>query len=274
MRSRFLKSLPYILAYEGETEEEKAAAAEAAAAAAAAVTDKKKQKVEFTKEQQEFLNAQLAEERRKGKGATDALITQLETQRQRADTTDAEKAQIESRIDQLRGEYATKEEQTKKTMDQQIKAEQTKREKAEKSATDWRDRFETRMIEGDLINAAVDAKAFNPQQVKTQLRPMTRIAEELDADGKPTGEYVSRVKMKKPGADGKPQVLEMTPAEAVKHLSEDPLYGNLFISGAAGGLGSGNNGRRTDGKSGHGKAPTDPAEYHEWRKKEKAAGRM
>jgi hypothetical protein len=279
MLRRYLPSLPYFLVYEGEG---------TAVTDPPAVTDDdgggkggngdgdkdktKKTKVAFTKEQQDWINAQLAEERRKGAEKNQQLITQLEAQKQRSDTSESEKAAIETRIEQLRGEYATKEEQAKKTMEQQVKVANERAIKSEADAKDWRGRFEAKMIDVDLIGAAVEARAYNPNTVKAILQPVTRITEELDEEGKPTGQYTTRVKMNQKSKEGKVQVLEMTPAEAVKFLSEQEEHGNLFISGAAGGLGGHNLGGGRGG-SGGGKGenepPKDTDEYMKWRAAQK-----
>lgn len=270
MKTRF--GNPFSTVYEGEneqTDEEK----RAEEAKRIEEEKKKKVKIVFTPEQQELVNAQLAEERRKGKEKNDQLIAQLETQRQRADTTDAEKRSIETRIDQLRGEYATKEEQAKKTMEEQLKVERTKREAAEKSAKEWQDLYTTERIDGDLTSAAIEHKAFNPEPVKAVLRPQTRLVQELDTEGKPTGRYTTRIKIMKPPAQGqdKPQILEMTPSEAVKHLTEQPeKYGNLFISGAAGGIGGNNFNTRQTTDDKNGLPPEDTAEYMAQRRKERS----
>lgn len=240
--------------------------------------DKDKKKVELdiplNPSQQAFFNAKMAEERRKGKEATNKLITQLKTQQQRADTTEAERKDIEEQIERLRGEYATKEENNKKSMERKLKEETEKRERAEAVAKDWENLYTEERIDGDLNAAAIEIEAYHPDPVKAILRPKTRLVAELDQDNKPTGKKTTRVKMEKT-QDGKVQVLEMTPVEAVKYMKEQPeKYGNLFISKAAGGIG-GHNFNGGGGSGGSDSAPPkDPAQYAEWRKKQKSAGKM
>jgi hypothetical protein len=278
-----LRALPYYLVYDGDDDNPDPTASPTPTPTptptpnpdpSGADDKNKKQKVSFTKEQQDYINAQLAEERRKGQQKNDQLILQLETIKQRADTTEAERKQIEDRIDQLRGEYATKEELHKKTMETQLKAEKDARAKAEADAKDWKSRFENKMLDVDLIGAAVEHKAYNPHTVKAILQPISRIADELDENGQPTGQFATRVKMQTKTKEGKVQVLDMSPPEAVKFLSEQQEHANLFISTATGGLGGNNMGRGGGGANGKNEPPKDTAEYQEWRKKEKAAGRM
>src|SRR5262245_56765597 len=57
-------------------------------------------KVSFTPEQQGYVNSLLAEERRKAKATVDRMITQLETEKNKATTTAAEKEALEQRIEE------------------------------------------------------------------------------------------------------------------------------------------------------------------------------
>ena len=91
MTRRFLPSLPYYLVYEGEVP----AVEDPPKEGENEEGDKsKKTKVTFSKEQQDWINAQLAEEKRKGQAKNDQLITELETQKQRA----APRALVHERI--------------------------------------------------------------------------------------------------------------------------------------------------------------------------------
>jgi hypothetical protein len=281
-RLRFLPSLPFHLAREGEEGGESGggeSGGEGGESGGGDEGDKnKKKKVApptFSKEQQDWLNAQLAEEKRRGKEKADRLILELQTKSQQATTSEAEKRRIEEQIEQLRGEYLTKEEQHKKTMDRQIKDERTLREKAEKTAKDWETLYTEEKIERDLTDAALEHKAYNPEPVRAVLKPSTRIVDELDSEGKPTGKKVTRVRVKKAAEGGAVQILEMTPAEAVKDMTEKPdAYGNLFNSGANGGLGGNNHGRQSGGGDGKAVIPRNTAEYMAKRKELQKQGKI
>lgn len=288
MRRRFLSAFPFRVVYEGEGEGGDGGAGGGATeggggeggdggaggGTGAGAGGGTKKKVVFTPEQQALVNAQLAEERRKGKTAHDQLIAELETQKQLASTSEAQRQQIEERIEQLKGEYLTKAETDKKTMDKQLKDEQKRREAAEKKAADWENLYTQERLDGDLIGAANEHKAYNAATVTAVLRPKARLVDELDAEGKPTGKKVTRIKTEKTDDAGKVQILEMTPSEAVKHLAEQPeQYGNLFISAASGGVGGNNLGGGRARRNGN-EPPEDPEEYRKWRAEEKKAGRM
>jgi hypothetical protein len=127
------------------------------------------------------------------------------------------------------------------------------------------------LVTNSLTDAAVKGKAFNPNQVVTLLKPHTRVEEIVGDDGKPTGKFTTKVKLPAKDKDGNPTILELGPTEAVKQLSEMPdEYGNLFISGAAGGLGGGSLGRGgAGGTKDKSQLPTN--EYIAERKREKQA---
>jgi uncharacterized protein YdiU (UPF0061 family) len=233
------------------------------------VEDKAKIKVKLDEPTQKYVNSLLAEERRKAEKKNNELITQLETQKNLSNTTAAERAALESRIDDLRAEFQTKEQLTTQSNEKKIKELEKQVKDKDAEAQTWTKRFQERLVTGDLTDAAVKGKAFNPKQVVTILKPMTRIVEEVDEQTqKPTGEFTTRVKLPAKDKDGQPTVLDLAPADAVKQLAEMPEeYGNLFINPATGGLGGGNLARGGGGKTG---PITDTSEYMLERRKQRS----
>lgn len=226
---------------------------------------KSKPKVEFTPEQQAYLNSLLAEERRKNKTVVDRMVTQLETEKNRAGTTQAEKEALEQRIEELRNSQLTAEELRKKDeKKRQEKWEKDLRE-ANQKAEHWERMFTTTTIQRELTSAAVSAKAYNPKHVVNELAPVTRLVPELDEENKPTGNLIPRVKVSTV-KDGRPVPMEMTVTEAVKWMSEQDEHAPLFNSGATGGLGGSPNNPSRRGRDADA-PPDDPAEYVEWRRK-------
>lgn len=226
--------------------------------------EKKQKGPTFTQDQQAYVNSLVAEEKRKGQSATEQLITQLETQKNLASTSKAERETLESRIESLRSEYSTKEELQRKDSEKKLKDERIAREKAEKEATSWRERFVEDRIRTAIISSAAENKAYDPEQIYDTLRSKTRLIDILGEDNKPTGEYVARSKIEGKGKDG-PTQLDLTVAEAVKTMTEMPeKYGNLFNSNGVGGLGGMNSSSRGKVSTG---PPDDPEGYIAWRKK-------
>ena len=229
---------------------------------------KPKLKVPLTPEQQDFVNSLVAEERRKAKAVADKAITQLETERNRAGTTQAEKDALEIRIEDLKASQLTAAELAKKEDKKRETKWQTEITNRDKEIEKWKGLYTGSTVKRAITDAAVEHNAHNPRHIVKELASDTRLIEELDEEGKPTGELVPRVRMQTV-KDGKPVTLDMTVTEAVKLMSEQEEHAPLFNSGAAGGLGSRPNNPRGGGRNSD-EPPTDPGEYQEWRKKNRA----
>lgn len=227
----------------------------------------KKPKVTFTAEQQAYVNSLLAEDNRKAKEKIEKHVTQLETQRNLAGTTAAEKERLEAQIEELRSTYTTEKEMTEK----ERKKQDAKREKeindAKAEANTWKTRFTKTQIKRALVDAASvkEHKAINPNHIVALLSEDTRLVEDMDEEGKPTGDYVAKVKIRTI-KDGKPQTLDLIATEAVKFISEQEEHAGLFDSGVSGGLGSNPNRPRKGVSSDPNSPPIDQAAYRQWRK--------
>lgn len=231
-----------------------------------------KAKVTFAPEQQAYVNSLVAEEKRKGQQANERLVTQLETEKNRAGTTVAEKEQLEARIEEIKSEYVTKEQLTEKERKKADKKRDDALAAAQAETGVWKERFTKTTIRRSLVDAALvpEHKADNPAHIVAILFPDTRLVEELDEEGKPTGEYVAKTKVRTV-KDGKPTTLDMTATEAVKFLSEQEEHLGLFSSGASGGLGGNPSRPRTKGATDPNSPPEDPTEYRAWRLKNRGA---
>lgn len=212
----------------------------------------------FTQEQ---LNTFLAEERRKAQKANERTIKQLEELKKTHPFTSEEKEKLESRIEDLRNEYLTKEELSKKEQDKLRKEAKKKEEDLAKDRDAWKDRYTTYAIEQDIYTAAAQ-DAYNPMQVVNLLRPLTRLVEELNEDNQPTGKLVSKIRLASKDKDGNNVMLELSPSDAIKQMKEMQEHGNLFKSGAHSGVGG--NSASTVPKNGP--PLDDPAAYRLWRK--------
>lgn len=234
-----------------------------------APASKTKIKPKFDAAQQDYINSLMAEDRRKLTKKNDDMILLYETQKNLASTTAAEKQTLEEKIADLKAEFQTKEQLNNTATEKTIKQLQTDLKKKDAEAIAWRDRHHDTLVKNSLTDAAVKGKAYNPNQVVTILRPLTRVVELANDKGEPTGQFETKVKLQSKDKEGNPVVLDLDPIQAVKQLAEmGEEYDNLFISPATGGLGSANR-----GNSGNGgvvdmsKLPTD--EYIAKRRKDK-----
>jgi len=249
-----------------------AASAAAAAAAAAATTAAGLNIQEPAKFTQEDLNKILAEDRRKHQAQVAKIQQTLEETLASKNLTAQEREQLAQRLEDVHKETRTKEQQTiheRKVLEEQYN---NKLEEERKSRTQWENRFRESMVERSLQDAAVTGDAFQPAQVMTILRQMTRLSEVTDdKTNKGTGKF--KVVVDFPDNDpstGEPIVTLHTPESAVKRMKELPaVYGNLFKSGVVSGIGSSSaTGGLASGQSGKlDVRKLTPAQYAEIRAK-------
>jgi hypothetical protein len=214
---------------------------------------------------QDDVNRFLANEKRKWSQKQQAAIEELEALRAKANLTEEEREQYDKRIDSMKNELLTKEQLTQK--------EKAKLEKEYKKQVDvltgerdsWKGRYTEATITRAITDAAVSNDAYVPGQIVAIMRPNTQLAEELDGEGKPTGNLVPMVELKDTDKDGKPVTLKLSPKEAVKRMKEMDDYLNLFKGEGTGGMGGMNRGgsaKQTDLRE----LARDPAKYRAARK--------
>jgi hypothetical protein len=212
---------------------------------------------------QEAVNKILAEDRRKHAAKQQQFLEELTQLRESKNLSEQEKATLDTRIEELSATLKTKEE---------LAAQERKRlsethSKELKAASDERDQWKVRYTESliatEITNAAVSQKAFSPEQIVALLRPATRLAEDIDGDGKPTGKLVPKVTFNDT-KDDKPITLDLTVADAVKRMKDQERFQNLFIADGTGGVGgmSKTKGKKPDLLD----IAKDPAKYRAARK--------
>lgn len=247
----------------------KAAAEKAAADTAAAEAAKGKGKTSFT---QDEVNAIVARERAADKKRNEQLVSQLESLKSTSQMTTDEKKTLESRIEELKTQYMTKEElaaRDKKKIEEELSSA---RDSAINEGKIWKGRFESSLVQRSLVDEAIKADAFSPSQIMELLLTRSKVVEQRDDKGQGTGQYIVNVAFDDTDKDKKPVTLQLTPSEAVKRMKELPeRFGNLFKSGVKGGLGAGNT-ASGDIPSSVASAIKNPAQYRSQRKELKAQG--
>ena len=243
-----------LVCFDGDDAAAQAAAAAAAAAAAKAAADAKAQAAaaaaaagaglniqEPAKFTQEDLNKILAEDRRKHQAQIVKIQQTLEETLTSKNLTTQEREQLAQRLEDMQKETRTKDQQAAHERKQLEEQYQTKLEEEKKGRVQWENRFRESMVERALQDAAVTGDSFQPAQVVTILRQMTRINEVTDEKtGKGTGKF--KVVVDFPDTDpttGESVITLHTPESAVKRMKElAAIYGNLFKSGVVSGIGS------------------------------------
>ncbi len=259
--SDWYKSCALVACYEGEDE---AAAAAAAAAGAGAgggggAGDEVKPPEGFTPEQQKKFNDAVATERRKQEAKYRKELEKTETTYKELlanskSLTEKERQTLQDNLETIQGQLRSKEQQAAQEKKELEASYQGKLTAAEKRAQEAESRWRDSTVMRALQDAAVEHESYNPTQVVTLLKSMTRLVEQVDEKtGKPNGQFQVVVDFPdKDNTTGQNVMTSKTPAEAVKRMTEITEFQNLFrknvVSGvggnsAIGGLTPGSNGR-------------------------------
>jgi hypothetical protein len=190
-----------------------------------------------------------------------ALKEEITALGSRASLTEKERKDLNDRVELLGNEQKTRAEQHRIELDKLTKKHTKELEDTIKDRDAWQSRYSSSLIKSELISAATKYKAYRPEQIFNLLVSNTNLVQELDEKNQPTGNLVPKVKITLSGDKG-PQTLELSPDEAIKTLSENEDYLNLFIDGTKGGRGGSNKGQQADMKT----LTSDPAAYRAARK--------
>ena len=271
--------VPFLASYEGEGEGD-AGAGEgdagagvgAGAGAGAGAGDEKK----FTQEDLNRIAAQNKRTLQDQLKATEAKYSTLETSYQELlqnqNLTNDEREGLQTQLSDLQKQFRTKEQQLAFEKKQAEDAANATIDSLREASTIWEQRYTDTTIRTELQSAAVKYNAYNPDQIIVQLRGNTKLVEQVDGAGKPTGQLKPMVEMTVTNDEGAPEVLQMTPDEAVAHMQKTPeLWGNLFANNIREGIGSSSatGAMSGDGKVDHTKMTDE--QYFAQREKDRTA---
>lgn len=190
------------------------------------------------------VNDMIAKEKVKYTKTIQDQVKQLQQLQESQNLTAQEKDNLQSQINDLNNSLLTKDQQLAQEKERLTKDYDKKLHEVTEDRTRWKSNFENMLTDNSLMGAALSNGAVRESQVVAILRPLSRVADELGPDGKPTGKHVVKVKLPDKDDKGKPVVLDLSPEEAVKRMKERvDEFGNLFKSTIEGGFG-GNNGAR------------------------------
>ena len=222
---------------------------------------------------QEDVNKFLADDRRRNAAKYESKQAELETAYKEALANQSlsgdQRAQLEDKLEDLQKTFRSKEQQLehdKKKLETMYTEEvQGLKQKAET----WENKYKSSMVDRALQDAAIKNDSFNPTQVTTILKTMTKIIEQTDEAGEPLGEYSPVIDLiDVDGKTGEQIITRRTPEDAVKRMRELPeQYGNLFRSNVVSGIGAGS--ATGSGVSGHGNVDIhnmSPEQYMQLRK--------
>jgi len=188
----------------------------------------------FTQEQ---VNAIMKKEKEIYQKKQSEIMGQLNILKDSKNLTDKEKSDLENQINDLRKQTMTTEELSKEQISKLEKSHKSSMDKLSEEKDIWKQRFTDSTIEKAIIDAAIENNAFYPEQIVALLTPKTQLVEELDAEGKTTGNLIPKVNYETIDEKGKIIELVLHPKEAVKKMTEENKYANLFKSDRTSGFG-------------------------------------
>jgi hypothetical protein len=210
---------------------------------------------EFSTDQQKKFNEAVAAEKRKWQATLQKTEqTYKDLLNNSKDLSEKDRKTLEENLATLSGQLRSTEEEAKRRLKETETTYQQKLKDAEARAEHAETRYRESTITRALLDAGHTNEAFNPNQIVTLLRSMTKMVEVVDeTTGKATGQFKVVVDfLDKDATTGKEVPTVKSPEEAVKRMKELPEWKNLFkhnlISGiggnsAIGGLSPGTNGR-------------------------------
>jgi len=188
---------------------------------------------------QDKVNALLADDKRKHQDAHRKTLEELQVLQKKASLSSEERAELEKRIADTTKNLQTKEETAQQEREKLIKNHKKEIELVSTEKDTWKNRYTESTITTSIVSAAAAStpKAVNPEQILVILKPKTRLVEELDGEGKPTGNLIPKISFADKDGKGKPVVLDLSPNEAVKRMSQMEEHFNLFQSDGERGFG-------------------------------------
>ena len=145
--------------------------------------------------------------------------------------TDAQRADLQDKVDKLEAQVLTADELAAKKIKQAKEEAETEKAKTKAEADKFLKLFTDSQIKAALLGAAQEAGAFSAEQIYGLLSGRTVLEETRDDDGKPTGTYVPKTTVIT--LDGDKRIEKTLPAaEAVKAFLGLPENKNLVNSTA------------------------------------------
>lgn len=209
---------------------------------------------------QDEVNKFVAERNKALKTKYEQMETDYQELLTQQNLTAGQREKLEESLERVRQEMMTKEQRLESEKKKAQVEFDSKLKAAQEEAGKYKDLYESTTIARAITDAASINDAFNPVHFIAHLAPKSKMVEELDAEGKPTGAMVPRVEWTAVDQEGKKHVSMKTPEEAIKLMKENVVeFGNLFKTNVAAGIGAGTAPGQVSaaGQIDHGKISTD-----------------
>lgn len=129
-----------------------------------------------------------------------------------------EGSQAKAELEKIKLEAMTAEERAQANAAKVIAEHEKVRKQATEEANTWKSRYEKSTIKTDIMSSFGDAKLCSPEQamILFQIEGGARLSEVVNGEGKPTGEFETRVTLMLEDKNGNPEQVEGTPKELFK----------------------------------------------------------
>lgn len=188
------------------------------------------------------------------------LTAQLETLKSSQHASQEEKDNLQASISQLESQLLTEKEIAERDRKKLASEKETALESVTSERDMWRGRFESTLVQNSLTQAAVEHKAFSPEQITRMFSNEAKTVE-IMKDGKGTGQFEVRMTVSMPDGDSGTKQLEMSASEAIKELASRDQYANMF--GFDGKTGLGRKNLNAGSRAGKVEAASDMKSYRE-----------
>ena len=168
-----------------------------------------------------------------------AMAQQLEEIQKTATLNGEQKAELESQVTALREASMTVEERAKAALERKEQDYASKLTELEADRNSWEQKYTQTRIRNAVVSAANnnELRPFHSDDIFNALGPNTYLKERVDDLGKKTGEYDVRVKFTNVDDDGKTEVVDIEPNQAVKQMCKMNRWKHLFQSSKKSGSG-------------------------------------
>ncbi len=178
----------------------------------------------------------------------ETLAADLAKMRDKANLTQAEKDELDVRIQNLTQQHMTEAQKLAANADALKKKLETDTATLTAEAKRWQGGFQTLLVKQAVAVGATTHKARSITQMELILLPQAKVVEVADDAGQPTGQFIAKVPLTViDPKTKKPVVMDLPIPEAIEQMKKMDEFANLFDMEGKGGIG-GNSG------SGAGKA--------------------
>lgn len=174
----------------------------------------------------EYKQAIEAERNRANESARKAIV-ELETLKKQSGTTEAQKIDLQKKIDELNNQFMSKEQILKQEKEKLVNNYEETVKTLTGDRDTWKKRYIDSKIRREISDAANKHEGYNADMFLALLRDKSEIVEETEEG---SGRTNFKVKVKMPvDKDGKKVELDFEPEQAIKLMKDDPdQYGFLF----------------------------------------------